>query len=352
MKKTLISVALVVAVICTAIGFAMPSMTKSDGTSLRIEADTEEYYVGDVVTYTVTLGPASHVVGLKFELEIPEGLTYVEGSGKAVEGLRDQMNAVKAEFTEKSKRFLFFGDTEYESKEDTPLMTLQCVVEEKAMGTAQTLSFVEKQLQCIDIDSEDIPCTVTDCTVQVSTQRPRQFSDVKNTDWFYRGVQYTTRKGLFDGISATEFGPKIEMNRAMVVQVLYSMAGKPQVEKTSQFPDVKDPDWFSDAVAWAVENGVSSGYADGRFAPEDQVTREQLAVMLHGYMKKPAATQKLDFADVDDISPWALNAMQWAVENKLMSGVGGNRVSPKTTATRAEGAVIMMQFDKLQAKDK
>ena len=172
----------------------------------------------------------------------------------------------------------------------------------------------------------------------------RSFVDVKKSDWFYEGVQYTVDEGLFKGISANEFGPKEEMNRAMVVQTLYALAGKPAVKKTHRFPDVKDSDWYADAVAWAVKNGVASGYDDGRFAPEDTITREQLAVMLHGYRKKPGSNQSLHFTDTSTISAWAKPAMRWAVERGLMSGVGGNRISPKSTATRAEGAVIMMKF--------
>ena len=173
------------------------------------------------------------------------------------------------------------------------------------------------------------------------------FRDVKPGDWFYGGVMYATERGLFKGISATEFGPTLPMTRSMVVQVLYSMAGKPAVEKTNQFVDVKDSDWFADAVAWGVENGVTAGYPGGRFAPDDKVNREQLAVMLHGYRKKPAATEPLTFADNDAISDWAGNAVRWAVENHLMGGVPGNKILPQGLAERSQGAVIMMNFDKL-----
>ena len=173
------------------------------------------------------------------------------------------------------------------------------------------------------------------------------FVDVKPTDWFYQGVQYTTARGLFKGISPTEFGPTLPMTRSMVVQVLYSMAGKPKVEKTNQFVDVKDSDWFADAVAWGVENGVTAGYPGGRFAPNDEVNREQLAVMLHGFMKKPAATKPLTFADNDAISSWARNAVQWVVENHMMGGVPGNKILPQGLAERSQGAVIMMNFDQM-----
>ena len=176
------------------------------------------------------------------------------------------------------------------------------------------------------------------------------FNDVGESDWYYNGVKYTTFRGLFRGVSPVSFGPAVKMNRAMVVQVLYSMAGKPPVAKTHQFKDVKDADWFAEAVAWAVENGVASGYGGGQFGSEDVINRAQLAVMLHGYAKKPAAQGGLSFADEADISPWARNAMQWAVKNHIMSGVGGNRISPNTTASRAEAAVMIMQFHKLMTE--
>ena len=176
--------------------------------------------------------------------------------------------------------------------------------------------------------------------------RKVSFVDVKEGDWFYEGVQYTVAKGLFKGVSANRFDPSGEMTRGMVVQTLYALAGKPKVAKTHRFPDVKDGDWFSDAVAWAVKTGVASGYDSGLFGPNDKVTREQLAVMLHGYEKKPHSGAPLNFADANRISGWAKPAMRWAVENKLMSGVPGNRILPQGMAERSQGAVIMMQFDK------
>ena len=174
------------------------------------------------------------------------------------------------------------------------------------------------------------------------------FTDVKPTDWFYNGVRYTTFNGLFSGVSPTQFGPSIRMNRAMVVQVLYSLAGKPAVMPNTDFKDVPVNQWYAKAVAWAVENGVASGYGGGLFGPEDIITREQLAAMLYSFAGKPYASIPMDFADADQISGWARSAMQWAVENNIMGGVGGNCISPKTTATRAEAAVMLTNFHKLQ----
>ena len=175
----------------------------------------------------------------------------------------------------------------------------------------------------------------------------RRFYDVKEDDWFHDAVRYTVDREIFSGISKREFGPTLKMTRAMAVQTLYAVAGKPDVEETGRFVDVQDSDWFSDAVAWAVQSGVSSGYPGGRFAPNDYVNREQFAVMLHGYMGKPGASQPLNFADNGDISGWARNALQWAVENEMMSGVPGNKILPQGATERSQAAVIMMNFDRV-----
>ena len=176
------------------------------------------------------------------------------------------------------------------------------------------------------------------------------FTDVKEGQWFYNGVQYTTYNGLFSGVSPITFGPNIKMNRAMVVQVLYSMAGKPDVTPTNQFIDVPKHEWYAKAVAWAVENGVASGYPGGQFGSTDVINREQLAVMLHGYAKKPSAQGELNFADENDISGWAKTALQWAVENHIMSGIPGNKILPQGLAERSQGSVMIMQFHKLMTK--
>ena len=176
------------------------------------------------------------------------------------------------------------------------------------------------------------------------------FTDVKESDWFYEGVRSATFNGLFAGISGNQFGPTLPMDRSMVVQVLYGMAGKPKVDSDKTFSDVAEGQWYSDAVAWAVENGAASGYPDGRFGTFDSITREQLAVMLYGFAGKPAVSGEPDFADADRISLWARTAVQWAAENGIMSGVGGGNISPHTYATRAEGALMMTQFSKLMAE--
>ena len=111
------------------------------------------------------------------------------------------------------------------------------------------------------------------------------------------------------------------------------------------FSDVAGEAWYTEAIRWATAMGIVSGYGGGRFGPNDSITREQLAVMLWRYSGSPAATNKeLHFADADKISGYALEAMRWAVENGIISGYGNGQVGPGGQATRAQVAQMLMRF--------
>ena len=171
------------------------------------------------------------------------------------------------------------------------------------------------------------------------------FTDVAEQDWFYPYVKYVCGHDLMSGISGNRFGPSIQLTRSMAVQVLYSMAGKPAVKGEAQFSDVPANEWYTKAVAWAAETGVSSGIGGGKFGPELTITREQLAMMLWSFAEKPAVDEtELNFADAENISVWAVKGVSWACENGIMSGVGGNLFAPQAVATRAEAAVMLMRF--------
>ena len=178
--------------------------------------------------------------------------------------------------------------------------------------------------------------------------QPVEFPDVKEGQWFYKGVQYSAKRGIISGLPDGTFGPDVKMSRAQLVQMLYAMAGRPAVKITDKFSDVKEGQWFAASASWAVEAGVTSGVGGDLFAPNKEITRQEIAVMLHAFMKKADANAELTFADNAEIAPWAVNAVKWAVENGLMKGVLGNKFAPKSLATRAEAATIMMNLDKLQ----
>lgn len=177
------------------------------------------------------------------------------------------------------------------------------------------------------------------------------FVDVKGGDWYYDAVEYTVEKGLLSGMSTNIFAPDTELSRAMVVQILYSMEGKPAVTGSSPFADVAEDAWYADAVKWAASQGIVDGVGDGRFAPEAQVTREQLALILFGYAGSPdAPAQDLTgFADAGQVSAWSADALRWAVGSNIISGKTGNVLNAQGTATRAEVAQMIMKFDSAQA---
>lgn len=182
------------------------------------------------------------------------------------------------------------------------------------------------------------------------TQDETVFSDVSSSAWYAEAVNYVYENGLMTGISSTQFAPNNTLTRAMVVQTLYAMANKPAVSGSENFTDVSSGDWFADAVTWASANGIVSGYNATQFAPNDPLTREQLALILYGYAQMrgynttQSGTSIQKFTDYGSISTWALEAMDWAVNAGLLSGKGNGVLDPTGTATRAEVAQILMNF--------
>ena len=168
------------------------------------------------------------------------------------------------------------------------------------------------------------------------------FTDVAGDAWYYDAVEFVSVNGLMNGISSTLFTPDANLTRAQLAQILYNKEGKPAVSGSSAFVDVDPDTWYSDAVTWAVANGIVGGYGDGRFGPNDNITREQLAVMLWRYAGSSAATDKeLHFTDTDQASGYALEAIRWAAENGVLNGYGDGRLGPQGHATRAQVAQML-----------
>ena len=182
------------------------------------------------------------------------------------------------------------------------------------------------------------------------SQDENMFNDVSSSAWYAEAVEYVYDNGLMTGVSGSSFAPNNTLTRAMVVQTLYAMAGKPEVSGSESFADVASNDWFADAVTWASANGIVNGYSAAQFAPGDPVTREQLALILYGYAQirgyntTQGGMSIREFSDYGAISDWALEAMDWAVNAGLLSGKGNGVLDPAGTATRAEVAQILMNF--------
>lgn len=185
------------------------------------------------------------------------------------------------------------------------------------------------------------------------------FSDVAGpADWSHEGIDYCVRRSLMVGTGVGTFSPDMACSRAQIVQVLYNLSG----DKTDYgnyylpFTDVAPDDWFYEAVAWAYANDIVAGTSASTFAPNDVITREQMAVILYGYTAKFApeftgnAASLNTFPDAGSVANWAYAAMSWAVGNGLISGMGSGGVSylaPQGSATRAQASAIIMRYCQL-----
>lgn len=175
------------------------------------------------------------------------------------------------------------------------------------------------------------------------------FTDVGKDDWFYNAVTYAYNNHLFSGISDTIFAPNGTMTRAMLVTVLYSYDKPPKSTAANPFSDVPDDAWYANAVIWAADNSIVAGIGEGQFAPNNNITREQVAAILYRFAKDykgfdVSNTSELAFNDNDDIAVYAQNAVKWCVANKIITGMDGNRFEPLGSATRAQVAAMMQRF--------
>ena len=187
-------------------------------------------------------------------------------------------------------------------------------------------------------------------TVTVTfAETPLPFTDVTEGDWFYDAVRYAYETGLMDGVGDGQFAPNATTNRAMVVTILYRLAGEPAVAGQSDFTDVADGLWYTDAVLWAAQKGIVNGISATEFAPAGDLTREQLATILFRYAESmdydvSASADLSGFPDADQIQSYATEALSWAVAEGLLQGFEDDSLQPGGTATRAQIAAILMRF--------
>ena len=175
------------------------------------------------------------------------------------------------------------------------------------------------------------------------------FTDLKDGAWYMENVRYAYLNGIIVGMTDTTFAPDSELTRAMYITMLYRMSGEPEVKAGSAYDDVKGSEWYAKAVAWGTEKGIVVGYA-GKFAPQDNITREQMAAMMYRYAKLNGCdvsnTASFDaFKDGNTVSDWAKKEMGWAVASKLIQGHDNGTLEPKGNATRAQAAAVLQRFD-------
>ena len=206
-----------------------------------------------------------------------------------------------------------------------------------------TVTFKEEGKTTEDTDKEEDKDDESTETTELN------FTDVKESDWFFKGVAYVVDKGIMSGVSENQFDPSGKLTRAMLVQMLYNMESRPACDAENAFMDVPVGQWYTDAVIWANDAKIVSGMGEGLFAPNMEITREQMVAMLYNYAKYrgydvTASADLSAFADTASVSAWAQPAMQWAVAEGYISGMGDSQLAPQGTATRAEIASVIMRF--------
>lgn len=186
-------------------------------------------------------------------------------------------------------------------------------------------------------------------------ENPTPFCDVSQTDWFYPQVGYAYERGLFSGLEEHRFGPEAPMTRAMLMTVLYRIAGSPEQELNSAqitLSDVPAEEWFAPYVRWAVEQKIASGTGENAFSPNRSITREQLVVLLYSfsqnYLKRPMeeGADLSGYQDLSQLSPWAAQAMAWAVGQGIVTSSSDTQLtlSPQRSASRAEVSAMLRAF--------
>ena len=186
--------------------------------------------------------------------------------------------------------------------------------------------------------------------------RHNPFKDVAKGSWYYDSVVYAASNDIMGGMSEVEFIPNAAMSRAMFATVLYRQAGSPQIDgKVSDlFTDCADDSWYSDAIVWAVDQGIATGITTTTFQPNAALSRQELARFLYGYIKSQGEGFSgswmflLDYADRTEIHDVAYEAVAYCVMNDWMVGISADRFDPLGTATRAMGAAVMQKLDILE----
>ena len=184
-----------------------------------------------------------------------------------------------------------------------------------------------------------------DATIKV-IDNSKHFVDVHPVDhWAEEAVDFVVAREIYSGTSANTFHPDNSMTRGMLAVVLHNLEDNPDHAFDGVFHDVAEGSWYEDAIHWAADSGIVSGYGNGLYGPNDNITREQLAVMLWRYAGGPESDHNLShFVDADQISGYAREALAWANENGIINGKGGGILDPKGNATRAQVAQMLMNY--------
>jgi len=199
------------------------------------------------------------------------------------------------------------------------------------------------------LDNEGIRFITNHFSEYVIGQNEVNFNDVSSSSWYYDAIKFTASREIFKGVDDDTFNPNGSMTRAMFVTALARLDGE-NIESYSnqKFTDVINNSWYEKSVAWAVDNGIVDGYSTTKFGPDDEITREQMAVILDRYLdyKKIDMTKESisEFSDANQVSSWARDSVKTIQGYGLIQGIGANKFDPQSTANRASVATIFMNL--------
>jgi len=225
-----------------------------------------------------------------------------------------------------------------------------------ASATTVALNDKTGEIVKLSVVTEDGLAVILENSAELTIRdNAKTFLDVSQGNWFCGAVAFASSHEIMKGTTASEFSPNTYLTRGMVAQLLYNLENAAAASGDSSFADVVQGAWYSDAVNWASNNGYVGGYPDGYFHPGENISRQQLAVILYRYTTGKDGAQKLAddlsaFADSASVSSYAVDAMRWAVENGIITGKPGNLLDPNGFATRAEVAAILMRLCVLLTK--
>lgn len=193
------------------------------------------------------------------------------------------------------------------------------------------------------------PSTNAATTENTPVEWNNPFSDVNKNAWYYADVKNIIEKKLMTGTVNNKFSPDEATTRGMIVTILYRLEGEPFVDVKNGFDDVNNSAYYGKAVEWAAENGIVGGVGEGKFAPNEEITREQFATILYRYANfkgmNVTSKAKLDnFSDNNEISTWATDAIAWANASGIITGTSATTISPKNGAVRAQAAAMFNRF--------
>lgn len=274
--------------------------------------------------------------------------TAITGSLKAEDGDKNMKDTYLFHFD--------YDDDEDDSSKDFDLNEVVYKASSTKTNYVDEVDFVCYNESGKEICDGTVTFTVGDVDEDEEEEEDKgdmNFTDVKTTDWYYNAVKYVYDNGIMAGTSTTKFSPNTNLTRGMIVTMLYRVENQPSVgTSTNKFTDVKSGDYYFQAVCWAAQNGIVNGVTATSFAPNTNITREQLAAILYRYAGykglSTSATRALTtFSDYTSVSDYAETAMKWAVTQSIISGDNTGKLNPKGSATRAEAATM---FQRLLAK--